>query len=492
MKCDEKDDEEITNIIVEPSDNIFKELGNNTYDFNDLVSEFIDNSIAAIINEKILMVYIEVGLSKEKEETSYLLIKDNAKGIEEKELGKALSPGATSGGKTLNEHGLGMKQAIAALGELEYLLTKSVNDYKATSISELKFGNIKAKKVDVNWKCGTEIKVRRISPIVPTSPQKYTQSVQCYLGARYRRYLRSENPKMQLRIVLKNIDIIDKDNEFKVIGQWDIKEINPVYFHANTRRNEPMIHKRPLKGKGWKAEITFGYAPTEKQYEELGLIPPKNYEPYKVSISKQGFDILNNDRVIKFHQLSEIGVVTTRHNKFNYIRGEIDLICGFTTAITKNSIILDSNFNELIQKIKDILNERGYLDKKNYPDEIPEALLRDRLANHFRTSKLFKKKDVKTEYPIEGLGGFADILADDEVWEIKVSDAYGLDVYQLFAYMDMGNFDTGYLVARSFKTGAQSAAEFVERTHNKKIELIERKELPINDPPNDKELDTYY
>jgi hypothetical protein len=33
---------------------------------------------------------------------------------------------------------------------------------------------------------------------------------------------------------------------------------------------------------------------------------------------------------------------------------------------------------------------------------------------------------------------------------------------------------------------------FFERTHNKKIELIERKEFPINEPPNEKELEQYY
>ncbi|NFE96384.1 ATP-binding protein [Clostridium botulinum] len=483
---------EITEINIEPSDNLFRELGNNTYDFNDLVSEFIDNSIAASNEDEKIIINIEIGLSKEKEENSYFLISDNAKGISEEVLGRALSPGGTSGGKTLNEHGLGMKQAIAALGELEYLQTKTIESDKAIIINELKFGKIKAHKKNVPWKCGTEIKVKRITSIVPTTAQKYTSSVRGYLGARYRRYLREEKPRMELKILLKNIDIKEKDGKCKVIGEWGIKEINPVYFHVNTRRNEPMIHKKTLKGRGWKAELTFGFAPTEKQYEDLGLEPPKNYEPYKVSISKQGFDIINNDRVIKFHQLSDIGLVTTRHSKFNYIRGEIDLISGFTTAITKNSIIIDSNFTELIHMVKEGLEVKGYLSKKSYPDEIPEVLLRDRLENYFKTSKLFKKSDIKKEYPIEGLGGFIDILADGEVWEIKVNEAIGLDVYQLFAYMDMGGFDKGYLVAKSFKTGAQSAAQFIETNHNKKIELIHRSEFPINDPPTDKEVELYY
>ncbi|MDM5036142.1 ATP-binding protein [Bacillus cereus] len=477
-------------IIVEPSDNIFKELGNNTYDFNDLISEFIDNSIGAMDLEKILEVYVEIGLSKEKEEESYFLIRDNAKGIAREFLGKALSPGGTSGGTTLNEHGLGMKQAIAALGELEHLITKTVEDKQAVCINKLKFGAIEGTLMDVSWDHGTEIKVKRINNIVPTSSQKFTQSVQVYLGARYRRFLRENNKKMKLNIKLLNLD--QKSGIPKVVNEWVIKEINPVYFHPNRRINEPVTNRKIIKGKGWEATFTFGYAPTDKQYEDLGLETPKKYEPYYVSINKQGFDIINNDRVIKFHQLSEIGLVETRHNRFNYIRGEIDLIKGFTTAITKNNIIMDIHFSELIQEIKGILDKNNFFDRKSYPDEIPEVLLRDRLVHYFKTSKLYGKKDVRIEYPVQALGGFIDILADNEAWELKVGDADGLAVYQLFAYMDMGKIDNGYLVAKSFKTGAESAAKFIEENHDKKIELVLREELPINLPPTEEELKEYY
>ena len=475
-----------TIIKITPSDNLFKELGNNTYDFVDLISEFIDNSIAAKKDDEILKVEIEIGLSKFDEQKSYFKIMDNARGIKRENIGLALSPGGTSGGNTLNEHGLGMKQAIAALGKLEYLITKTEEDTHAVKINELRFGEIDAEIIDANFSHGTHIKVNNINSIVPTNTQKYTKNVNYVLGARYRRFLREDSPKMKLSIKIINIDLNKQENI------WNIKECNPVYFHPNTRRNEPMIEKKEIKGRGWKARLTFGYAPNDKQYEEIGLEPPKNYMPYKVSINKQGLDIINNDRVIKFHQLSEIDLVSTRHNKYNYVRGEIDLISGFTTAITKNNVIVDNNFNELIDKIKEILGQKDYLEKKSYPDEIPENLLRDRLKKFFETSKMFKKNNVQSEYPVDGLGGFIDILADGEPWELKIGDADGLDVYQLFAYMDMGNFKKGYLVAKSFKTGAQSAANFINSNHDKTIELIERKEFPINNQPTDEEIKEYY
>ena len=90
------------------------------------------------------------------------------------------------------------------------------------------------------------------------------------------------------------------------------------------------------------------------------------------------------------------------------------------------------------------------------------------------------------------MGGYIDILADDEPWELKIGDADGLDVYQLFAYMDMGNFKNGYLVAKSFKTGAKVAVDFINSNHEKNINLVERKYFPINEQPSDDELKNYY
>ena len=46
-------------VIVEPSNNIFHELGNNTYDLKDLISELIDNAIAARRPDIRLKVVIE-------------------------------------------------------------------------------------------------------------------------------------------------------------------------------------------------------------------------------------------------------------------------------------------------------------------------------------------------------------------------------------------------------------------------------------------------
>jgi hypothetical protein len=223
----------------------------------------------------------------------------------------------------------------------------------------------------------------------------------------------------------------------------------------------------------------------------LGFSPPKNYEPYYVAMKNQGLDIIKNDRVVQFHQLAEIGLVNTTHPNWNRIRGEIELIEGFSTAITKNKIVEDSNFRGLIAEIKAFLDSKALVKRKTYPEEIPEAALRDRLKKHLEESEFHKYKKVNKEYSVQGLSGFIDLYAEGDAWEIKVGQAAGLDVYQLFAYMDMGKLTKGFLVADSFAPGAEVAAKFIKENHKKVIKLIKREQFPINHPLSDEEIGKY-
>lgn len=179
-------------IDVKASDNIFKELGNNTYDFVELLSEFIDNSIAAKVYNQLLEISIEIGYSKLEKKAMYLEIKDNAMGISKRKLADAISPAKLSGGKTLNEHGLGMKQAVAALGELEYLKTKTIDDEYQYEINDFKFGEIEVKRSKVDYDSGTIIRISNLRTPINITPQYYTTNISVNLGAIYRRYLKKK------------------------------------------------------------------------------------------------------------------------------------------------------------------------------------------------------------------------------------------------------------------------------------------------------------
>jgi len=478
-------------VCVQASDRIFEELGDNTYDFKDLISELIDNSIAARRLDRKLNVSVEVSVDQNNIAQT-ILVKDDALGIPHDRLGLAISPAGIQTPNSLNEHGLGMKQAIAGLGKLGYLATKTFAEPKARVIREFKFGDIDYFLVDFDRDSGTDISINNIKGIVNVHPTSITTTLAPYLGARYRRFLKPENKLVTITILTKNV------KTGCVLYSWDIAEHKPIYFHPSTRTNKPVFLNKKLRGSGWKAELTFGYAPTDDEYKELGIEEPPKHHPYKVSMAKQGLDVILYDRVVLFHQLSELGLVVAKHPDYNLLRGEITLLEGFSTAITKNSIIPDSHFLDCIDQVKSILTGKGeednknYLRQKKYPKEIPETLLRDRLANWLQNNPLDKKNDVKTEYTVQGLAGSIDILADGEAWEIKRDQANGLDVYQLFAYMDMGQIQKGYLLAASFATGAQAARDFINNNHKKEITLAKLEQFPINHQPSDDERNSYY
>jgi hypothetical protein len=481
-------------INVLPSDNIFHELGQNTYDYKDLLSELIDNSLAAR-DGKSVRVNVEIFVDKDQKAHRFVISDDGA-GIPADKLGSAITPAGLKTENSLNEHGLGMKQAVAALGRLEALITKTEDRELALEITEFRFGEIEAPEKAFDRTRGTTISVRDLKPIVSTNATNYTRSIVPYLGARYRRFLRPDNPILDLTITIKNLDT------GAALFSWPVKEVKPTYFHPSTRENRPVFSKYGIEGKGWRAELTFGYAPNDaSEFEELGIDLPNKFHPYRVALATQGIDIIFHDRVILFHQLSELGIVNQKHSDYNAVRGEIVLLSGFATAITKNSVILDEHFRDCITQITRVLTgeEEGpngrkdnYIQHKSYPEEIPETLLRDRLIEWLKSNPLQKKESVSKEYVVEGVEGFIDILADGEAWELKRDQAAALDVYQLFMYMDIGNFGKGFLVAKSYTPGAYIAAKAVKEKHQKEIVLSPREQFPINHQPTTQEREDYY
>ena len=469
---------------VVASDNIFIELGNSTYDYRDLLSELIDNSIAARADDEHITIRITLGISESNSPLNWLTVSDNASGISPDRLGSAITPAGIQTQGSLNEHGLGMKQAVAGLGELKYLATRVTGEACARVIDGFRFGTIYPSLFDTTWDHGTEIAIHNLKPVVRLLSMPYTRNIVPYLGARYRRFLTPANPKVTIIVTMVDIDRPDADGSPHTIHTWSVKEVKPHYFDPKTRTNAPVVSFKKFKGVGWEAELVFGYSPLDdnrgNQWQELGLSKPDPQSPYAVSLSRQGLDVLLNDRVIVFHQLSEVGFVEARHNSYNHIRGEIILKKGFTTAITKNSVIENEHWEQCLQEMKLYLEKEGLLKSRTYPGELPEAALRDRLARHLSSNVLAPRTDVKKEYAIEGLGGKIDVLADGEAWEIKRDEAYGLDVYQLFAYMDMGKFKKGYLLAKSFRDSAYAAKDHINGKHDVEIVLTHLEDYPIN------------
>ena len=347
--------------------------------------------MAARSDERFLRVKISIGISDSNPHLNWLVISDDASGIPPDRLGLAITPAGVQTSGSLNEHGLGMKQAIAGLGELRYLATRVTGEDQARVIEGFHFGSIYPKLLETPWEHDTELAIHKLKAIVRLHAVSYTRDIVPYLGARYRRFLSPANPKMQICLQMLDIDDTDADDNEQVIQEWIVEEVKPIYFHPNTRRNAPVVDHQKFKGPGWEADLVFGYSPESHEWNELGLQQPSKFNPYAVTLSRQGLDVLLNDRVIIFHQLPELGLVGARHNNYNNIRGEIILKSGFTTAITKNSIIATEHWQQCLSEIKEFLDDKGYIKSKTYPDALPEAALRDRLANWLESNDIARR-----------------------------------------------------------------------------------------------------
>ena len=87
-------------------------------DYKDLLSELIDNAVAARHPDRLLEVRVHISVDADNIPQE-LVISDNASGIAQERLGRAITPAGVQGANSLNEHGLGMKQAVSALGKLK-------------------------------------------------------------------------------------------------------------------------------------------------------------------------------------------------------------------------------------------------------------------------------------------------------------------------------------------------------------------------------------
>ena len=59
-------------------------------------------------------------------------------------------------------------------------------------------------------------------------------------------------------------------------------------------------------------------------------------------------------------------------------------------------------------------------------------------------------------------------------------------------YMDVGNFQTGFLVAKGFTTGAKVVRDYIQKTHEKDIKLSAIGQVPIGHQPTTQEREDYY
>ena len=458
-------------IKAAPAPESYRTSGKTNYTYEEARAEFIDNSISARTSEAQLKVTVKVYIHDNV--AKRIEIRDNGRGIPEEAIESVIALGKTHGQGDFNEHGMGLKQAAWWIGD-RHSISTTTND--ALNILHFSPLSHETEVTDLDKPTGTasfteiSIDVRDGSTFVPQETRAYKNLI-LQLGARYRRFLHTPNGEVPATLLL-NYETYSKEGaetDYVLSKTERVFPVFPLYYKAGT--DQPYLNKKRVKATdgSWEIELTLGLAPTSEQHDTLGT-PTENRpslgHPYYVGISKQGLDLMIKGRVLQFHQLSEIGLVGQRHNSFNFIRGEINLLSGFKTQRTKNGLMTDTaHWPQMIQKVASIMKGddpdikigRNLLDKKIMDDEVPdvdEIIYQRRIANMLRKVPVMNqnKNDVAVEVQLgQGIDVRADIVVGDTIWEIKKGESGPMDLMQLVMYLTITDLKKGILVAQSFK-----------------------------------------
>lgn len=482
------------------SDDAYETSGLTNYQLDEVLSEFIDNSISAS-NGPSVSVSIKVLI--EGETAKQMIIEDNGKGIAEEDIPKVIALGKKNPhGGAFNEHGMGLKQAAWFLGNKHTIETTKAGIQHVLAFSPLKRETSlrREKKDDPNVSfTRITIDLNQEKRAVPVT-EKATKTLIQYLGARYRWFL-EPNKEGQKRLTL-TYEMLQRSNSDDPYAStlFAVNPVKPLYFKGGTI--EPYLYKRKLESPGkWAIELTAGLAPaSEYQWDLIGIQPelrPKKGHPYYICQANQGLDVMIKGRVLLFNQLSEaeVKIVDSRHNRFNLVRGEINLLSGFKTQRTKNGIVAESNWKEMIQRVKTILTDQdpefkvgrdllGQGADDDYTD-VDEEIYHNRVAEMLKTIKAMNpnKSDVKVLQQVgEGFDLIADIIVGDEIWEIKKAASPPIDVMQLVMYLTITGKKKGFLVSESFNDSAKALIPVLKEKYGLDITLYTHKDLNINRP----------
>jgi hypothetical protein len=431
------------------------------YSFDKLLIELVDNSLAARVNDK-CTVRIEVSgdwnLNKNGSldlNTASLSVLDNSAGLDESKLDKILAPFETiHNRKSLNEHGAGMKIALATLattsdvdGISGFRITSKVAGKQPFSISTIDLtkdilpiydGAYSSKFVDGH---GTLIEITKLNKEVKTlPPQKQMYEKTVYnLGARYQKFIKSGQLVLTLILSDKQGKVLESADGKKY--EWNVPVIEPVY--SSTMH----MHQLPLPSKADnQVEMIAGYAPTNEEFEEWGKsddkyiqYDKKNYwHPYyhennKVDIFMNGILVVQKD--ISW-LIDNQDATVDRYFRNQKPRIQLHLRKHLNTEINKINFIDSPLLDQIKNLVKEKLISLKYIDKAaKYPQK--EKTIKDSLEK-----QLVKQADLQTlkrESPIDGCGLIPDfefIKGPDTILvEVKAGSIGSEDVSQLVGYM---------------------------------------------------------
>ncbi|MDB8576035.1 ATP-binding protein [Turicibacter sanguinis] len=438
---------EIVNLVA--GEGLFRGLAKQNLLFHQCIGELVDNAIAATSEGKKFDISI-IFISGQDQEYVDLYICDKGRGMSLDILKKALQLGQSATNHSrLNEHGFGLKNALATLSDgngLWELWTKA-EDSKTTPLKVC--GPFKPEMIldyeefpnhdFLPTEISTLIKVKVKKRFINTSQGRGGRATELntlrtilieHLGVMYRGYLDLDpiNYEESGRITVS----IERDSQKVVPVKVPIADMKTEYFSLE------------LGGKVYQLQYFYGTLDEVRRDTLIKGQKAKYY--YQGNIPTQGIDIRLGKRVIATRLLDIIWKVEgdssknlVRHNNYNDFVGELiipELPRGILTTVNNKTDfnLADENWEIIFDK----LNEFRPLKQSRLEGE---KQLRDKWANRLRASFTDSRESVLTEKKVWDSGARIDVYrvtAGDKIiiYELKVGTGEPIHLYQLKMYWD--------------------------------------------------------
>lgn len=457
-------------IVVQPESQVLWESwGKNHFNFTTLLCEFIDNSVSNFLAHPKLPnknINITLRLNNEKDKVE-VTIEDNGAGI--KDFSDAFSPGKKHR-KTdsfLNEHGFGLKNALATANpenDIWEVYSRDKKDFDSGYVCLVKapwkmtFGKNKftGERKKIKWpgiynSSGTFVRFtceRTLFDSVSPRSIKFDRNT-IYLH---------EEISVIYRPFLKDISI--KIVDFDHSGRQTERNCLEIYPNTPWNENERTVKSKSLNPFNSFKNPTSFYINNKKvevncafyKYENNSECK-KRYKYYKHNVSSQGVEIRSNGRLISYPVFEEIWRIVP-DNYYNLfwgvinIKGDPDYLPA--TSTTKTGYVKnDPLYKEIIEKVGEFFPNQfipktsDNRNKKTKPSERKrgqEWLNKLMKFEKFKSSRgevaVFRELDLKNEK----IGSLDALLFDDNdkvvLVENKRDKTKLLDFYQLLMYWD--------------------------------------------------------
>jgi hypothetical protein len=445
----------VTPVNLRATPGLFDGLASQNMLFHECLAELIDNSIAAN-NESSSLFDIAISIDYTGFTEIYeIWISDSSGGMGKDLLAKALQPGesATTSDR-LNEHGFGLKNALATLtkglslpdGEAPWTLWTRISGEPQVYSVEGPFAEQMEISDERDFPSHTSISDHATTVICAKVSLEYMRTVRGrgplpslidtfairvteHLGVLYRGYLEFQQTTNQ---PLGRIRLL-----------WNGEDINVPAIQLPLADSHIERFKVDVAGKSIACEYVWGALDTEKRKTWILGRPTSFY--YLGNQPTQGIDIRLRGRTIATRQFEQIWKTgngqdpLARHNSYDHFLGELRI-----PPLPRGVLTTTNNKTNVNMDDPDWLNIFAHLNAHYRPrqnqQKMSEADLRDKFARHIRA---FSNDHASLEKVVWPMGARIDIFRKSSgaeeiitVYELKMGRAQPQALYQLKMYWD--------------------------------------------------------